>query len=285
LRQVCLLAEQLYSSWLRTFTKDSIRRFSRSATLSPWNESEIRPTNWSQPILQSAHISTERSPVDPKEFRQRRVDREYLRRENETVEQRNARTLHERAYRLVVRFPVEEMRNTRISEREVIAFRRAANQVLNLFAPSKKAHNFETATERPLAVRAAKKAHIEKVVAEKKNRGVKRVLELEARRDRNSKEVAKRRKLQHEYVEEVVPILKEAWVVLMQRRRIVLVGRRRVVLMGRRKVVPPHWSCRSGAVLRNSQTSSPRITISDRERSLTDAFQHPKKALDAGTIS
>jgi hypothetical protein len=205
LRQFCLLAEQLYSSWLRTFTKDSIRRFSRSATLSPWNESEIRPTNWSQPILQSAHISTERSPVDPKEFRQRKVDREYLRRENETVEQRNARTLHERAYRLVVRFPVEEMRNTRISEREVIAFRRAANQVLNLFAPSKKAHNFETATERPLAVRAAEKAHREKVVAEKKNRGVKRVLELEARRDRNSKEVAKRRKLQHEYVEEVVP--------------------------------------------------------------------------------
>lgn len=204
MRQVCLLAEQVYSSWLRTFTEKSMRRFSRSATLSPWTVSEIRPTNWSQPILQSAHLSTGRSSIDPKEFRQRKVDMEYLRRENETVEQRNARTLRQYAYTHIVRLPVDAMRKDRISEQEVIAFRRAANQVLNLFAPSKKGLEFETATERPAAVRAAERERREKLLADKSNRSAQKALELESRRDTFAQSVAKRRKLQHEYVEEPV---------------------------------------------------------------------------------
>lgn len=204
MRQVCLLAEQVYSSWLRTFTNESMRRFARSATLSPWTESEIRPTNWSQPILQSAHLSKNRSPTDPKELRQRKVDLEYLRREIETVEQRNARILHEHAYRHIVRFPVDEMRRARISEHEVTAWRHAANSVVNLFAPSKKAIDFETATERPLSIRMAEREQREQMLAGKIDRSAKRAFELDVRRDTYSKEVEKRRKLQHDFVEKPV---------------------------------------------------------------------------------
>lgn len=178
-----------------------MRRFSRSATLSPWLESEIRGTNWSQPILQSAHVTKDASPLDPKELRQRNADLTWQRRNNATVEQYNARVLHDRAYRLIIRESAEEMRKARKSEREVAAWRNAANAVLKLFAPVKKAKDFETVTERPLSVRTAERERREKAHAEKKSRSAKRALELELRRNDYREREEKRRKLQHEFEE------------------------------------------------------------------------------------
>lgn len=88
-RVVCLLAEQVYGSWLRTFTAESMRRFGRSATLSPWSTSEIRPTNWSQPILQGAHLAKGMSPQNPQEFRQRKVDMKWALRPGDCGEEKS----------------------------------------------------------------------------------------------------------------------------------------------------------------------------------------------------
>ncbi|KAM0717181.1 hypothetical protein Q7P37_007033 [Cladosporium fusiforme] len=130
MRIVCLLAEQVYSSWLCTFTAESKRRFERSATLSPWSASEIRPTNWSQPILQGAHLAKGPSPLNPEEFRQRKVDMKWVLIDQETVEQRRARVLHQVAYNHVVHRPVELMRKALASEEKIRAFRKAANEQL-----------------------------------------------------------------------------------------------------------------------------------------------------------
>jgi hypothetical protein len=99
-----------------------MRRFSRSATLSPWTESEICGTNWSQPILQSAHMSKDSSPVDPKQLRKRKADLAWQWRSNATVEQYNARVLHECAYRHIIRRPVEGLRKAGIPEADVAAW-------------------------------------------------------------------------------------------------------------------------------------------------------------------
>jgi hypothetical protein len=59
-----------------------------------------------------------------------------------------------------------------------------------------KATNFETATERPLSIRAAERERREQVLAEKESRSAKRALELELRRSDYRDREEKRRKLQ-----------------------------------------------------------------------------------------
>lgn len=194
MRVVCILAEQVYCGWLRTFTADSIRRFSKSAGLSPWSGSaiEIRPTNWSQPILQAAHLTKGPSPVTPEEHRQRLVDLKWLRKFQETVEQREARVLHETAYKWIVTRPVESMRRSQVPESEVRRYMNVANEVVNSFAPPKSAYKFETATRVP-EKRAAEEMARNMRLSKKRLYSAVEEKSLRDRRD-DRKQDAKRRK-------------------------------------------------------------------------------------------
>lgn len=78
-------------------------------------------------------------------------------RDQETVERRKARVLHEIAYNHIVHRPAELMRKTSAPDEEISAFRKAANAVVNLFALSIRAYNFETASPRAPELRASER--------------------------------------------------------------------------------------------------------------------------------
>jgi len=204
MRVILILAEQVYCSWLGTFTRDSCKRFAASATLSPWKEFSISGTNWSQPILQPAHISKGKSSVTPEEWKERLVDLKWLRRFNESVEKRKARVYHDRVYQLLVTHPAESMRRVKGElkrpEKEIKEWMQAVKEVwVDPIAPPPSKIKFDTETARPDAEIAREIQERADYLAEeamkKATRTAKEEKVLQQRRD-FSKENVRKRKLE-----------------------------------------------------------------------------------------
>lgn len=206
MRVILVLAEQVYCSWLGCFTRDALKRFTASATLSPWKEFSISGTNWSQPILQAAHVSKGKSTITPEEKKERQVDLKWLRRFQESVERKKARVYHDRVYQLLVTQPVEKMRRekgpNKRPEKEIKEWQKAVKEVwADRLAPSPSKIKFETHTARPEADIAreiqARAEFLEKEAAKKASLTEKEEAALQKRRD-FSKENVRKRKLELE---------------------------------------------------------------------------------------
>jgi hypothetical protein len=133
-----------------------------------------------------------------------------------------------------------------------------------------KATNFETATERPLSIRAAERERREQVLAEKESRSAKRALELELRRSDYRDREEKRRKLQEKSLGKPAAADDAE-----------SIGGD----LGERKDPGEEKGRATTLVLQSSQTSSQMIPVFGRERCSTGYCLRPKRALEFGTIS
>lgn len=158
-RELCVMAEQIYSGWNGSFIKEARNQWAGLADISLWSHNAILPTNYSQPILQTfKNALPGYTPLTVEQSNKRANGKIAQRRIKLTVEQEAARKAHNAAYMHHVKRPADKMKKEGYSEEEIKAFRVKQNAYVDKIAPPHGKMTFATATERTDEIRAEEKS-------------------------------------------------------------------------------------------------------------------------------
>lgn len=147
-RTTCILAEQLYMSWLKTHSDPTMQRNPWLAELSPWYGSLRRGLNGRLPIAEGIPgVGKEIAPLTPQERNDRARDHQRFLKSLETVEQREGRQARDARYHQEVMKPVIEMRKNGVAQAEIKKFQDAHRKMMHAERP-KGGYTYETATPR-----------------------------------------------------------------------------------------------------------------------------------------
>ncbi|KAF2721753.1 hypothetical protein K431DRAFT_346175 [Polychaeton citri CBS 116435] len=149
MRETCLVAEQIFASWLRSFTDHSMKAYRWLESTSPW-KSGLSGLNGALPLGRQMVQANRDSAFTEEALREIRRIREADRIAAETVEERQHRKEVRQNWQTTVRAPVYRMRKEGRSDEEIVAFKKRV-----IKPKTGKKIVFDTATERPLEERLA----------------------------------------------------------------------------------------------------------------------------------
>lgn len=153
-RATCLMAEQLYMSWLKNFGEGTLKKHRWLSELTPWASSPRKGLNGRLPIAEGIPGSkNEVSPLTPEERQVRLRDHQRYLKSLDTVEERQHRQTQNSIYYYEVMKPVMEMRKSGVPETDIKAFQDAHRKKTQAVRP-KNGFKFSTATPRSEEERA-----------------------------------------------------------------------------------------------------------------------------------
>lgn len=123
-RMTLKLAEHIYSNWLGTFGRDSVKKNGRLTEMSPWNRDDLLTgTNWSLPICEA--FTVEKGGVatrTPEEYRAHLSAQNRNARANMSPSRKAAWDSRCTALRREIRRPVKKLEAQNKSDEEIQAF-------------------------------------------------------------------------------------------------------------------------------------------------------------------